>query len=124
MKTKRHRACHEPRRRGGQPGNQNARRHGLYSSVLSPAQTCQLANLLNRGNQDPALVTLRLKLLSALKTAPSNRRVFMEASKILSKWYQSKFSVNKKNRVAFKACIRAILKEIVQKNDFNETNCI
>ena len=27
-----------PRRRGAQPGNQNARKHGFYSSTLSPEQ--------------------------------------------------------------------------------------
>jgi uncharacterized protein YjcR len=102
------------RKRGGQPGNQNARKHGLYSSTLSPAQICQLSNLLNSGGQDPVLVALRLKLMSALKSAPDNRRVFMEVSKILSKWYQSKYAINKKDRAIFKALVRILLNEIMQ----------
>jgi hypothetical protein len=102
------------RKRGGQSGNHNARKHGLYSSTLSPTQMCELTNVLNTGGQDPALIALRLKLASALKSAPNNRRVFMEASKILYKWYVAKYGVNQKDKTIFKAFIRAMLQEIME----------
>ena len=38
MKPKRKKACPEQRRRGGQPGNQNARKHGFYSSKFNQAE--------------------------------------------------------------------------------------
>ncbi|MDD5339495.1 MAG: hypothetical protein PHG35_08890 [Dehalococcoidales bacterium] len=102
------------RRKGGQPGNQNARKHGLYSSVLSPAQMLELTNALNAGGQDPALIALRIKLTSALKSAPNNRRLFMEASKILYKWYASKFGINQKDKAVFKMAVRTILQEMLE----------
>ena len=102
------------RKRGGQPGNQNARRHGLYSSRLSADQICQLANALNAGGQDQVLIALRIKLVSALKTAPDNRRVLMEASKILSKWYLSHYDFGKKDRALFRAFILAAFKKMLQ----------
>jgi uncharacterized protein YjcR len=113
-KIKRKRACPEQRRRGGQPGNQNARKHGLYSSRLSAEQVCELANILNQGDEDPALIALRIKLFSALKSAPDNRRVLMEASKILSKWYLSNYNLGKKDGASFKAFIRAAFKKMIQ----------
>jgi uncharacterized protein YjcR len=106
MNTKRH--------RGGQPGNQNARKHGLYSSTLSPTQMCKLTHILNTDGQDAELVALRIKLVSALKSAPHNRRVLMEVSKVLYKWYIAKYGVNQKDKIIFKYFIRAMLKEIME----------
>ncbi|MBN1692028.1 MAG: hypothetical protein JW845_00555 [Dehalococcoidales bacterium] len=106
------------RRRGGQPGNQNARKHGLYSSRLSVDQLYELANILNRGGEAPALIALRIKLASALKSAPDSRRVLMEASKILSKWYLSNSSLSKKDHALFKSFIRAAFKKIQQNQSF------
>ncbi len=117
-KLKRKRACPEQRRRGGQPGNQNARKHGLYSSRLSVDQLCELANILNSGGRDPALIALRIKLGAALKSAPDNRRVLMEASRILYKWFHANISLDKKDNALFKAFIRAALKAVQQNQTF------
>ena len=35
------------RKRGGQKGNRNARKHGFYSGTLSPAETRDLWNITN-----------------------------------------------------------------------------
>jgi hypothetical protein len=35
------------RKRGGQKGNGNARKHGFYSGTLGPAETRQLWNITN-----------------------------------------------------------------------------
>lgn len=103
------------RQRGGQPGNQNARKHGLYSARLSLEQVCEIANILNAGGGNPELIALRLKLASALRCAPENRRVFMEASKILYKWYLSGNDLGKPARSCFRAFIRGTLK-VIQEN--------
>ena len=98
------------RKRGGQPGNQNARKHGLYSSTLSAGQVCELSNRLNAGGRDPGLIALRIKMASALKSAPNSYRVFMEASKILSKWYLSNANLGRKDNAFLKTFVRGILK--------------
>jgi hypothetical protein len=111
------------RQRGAQPGNQNARKHGLYSSNLTVNQLCQFWNVLNLGGVEPELVAIRIKLNSALRSAPGNRRVLMEASKLLAKWYRSKHRLNIKDNVYFKKYVRSILEAIKQKSIyFNETN--
>ena len=111
------------RKRGGQPGNQNARKHGLYSSNLTVNQLCEFRNLLNLGGVAPELFALRIKLESVLRQAPANRRVLMEASKLLAKWYRSKYRLNRKDNVDFKKYIRSVLEAIIQKStDFNRTN--
>ena len=111
------------RKRGGQPGNQNARKHGFYSSNLTADQLCEFWNTLNLGGAEPELVALRLKLRVALSSAPGNRRILMEASKLLAKWYHSKYQLNTKDNARFKKYVRSILETIRQKSiDFNETN--
>ena len=111
------------RRRGGQQGNQNARKHGLYSSSLSLPQICQFWNILNLGGVEPELVALRIKLYSALSHAPGNRRILMEASKLLAKWYRSKYRLDRKSNSELKKFVRIILEGIKQKsNVFNGTN--
>jgi len=100
------------RQRGGQPGNQNARKHGLYSARLSLEQVCEIANILNAGGCNPELIALRIKLVSALQSASENRRVFMEASKILYKWYLSGNDLGKQARACFRGFIRGMLKAL------------
>jgi hypothetical protein len=97
------------RSRGGQPGNQNARKHGLYSPRMSPDQVYETVNILNAGGCNPELIALRLKLASALKAAPDNRRVFMEASKILYKWYLSRNDFGRQANAFFKTFIRGVI---------------
>jgi hypothetical protein len=75
------------RKRGGQKGNGNARKHGFYSGTLSPAQTCQLWNITNLEGVDPEIAFIRVKLQSSLQYDPGNRRVIREASRLLVKWY-------------------------------------
>jgi len=43
------------RKRGGQKGNLNARKHGFYSATLSPAETSQLWNITNLEGVDPEI---------------------------------------------------------------------
>jgi len=111
------------RKKGAPRGNQNARKHGLYSSSLSLPQICEFWNILNLGGVEPELVALRIKLGSALRHAPGNRRILMEASKLLAKWYRSKYRLDRKSNSEFKKFVRIILQDIKQKsNDFNGTN--
>src|SRR5207237_693179 len=55
------------RRRGGQPANQNARTHGLYSQYLRPDDAEDMPELVRifGMNQEVALVRLRIRELLA-----------------------------------------------------------
>jgi hypothetical protein len=102
---------HKPKRkRGGQQGNQNARKHGFYSVNLNPREICEFWNIINLGGVEPELVALRIKLYSALRDAPGNRRVLREASHLLVKWYHSKYHFDRKDNAEFKKFVRNILK--------------
>jgi len=111
------------RKRGAQPGNQNARKHGLYSSHLTPDQLCQFWNILNLGGTEPELVAISIKLNAALRYAPGNRRVLKEAAKLLAKWYRAICNLDTEDNAVIKKYIRSIFEAILQKSiDFAETN--
>jgi len=100
------------RKRGGQKGNRNARKHGFYSATLSPAQTSQLWNITNLEGVDPEIALIRVRLQSSLQHDPGNRRVIREASRLLVKWYSANYRLDPTDRNYLKTVVENLL-EIV-----------
>jgi len=82
------------RKRGGQKGNRNARKHGFYSGTLSRAETSQLWDITNLEGVDPEIAFIRVKLQSSFQDDPGNRRVITEASRLLVKWYSENYGLD------------------------------
>jgi hypothetical protein len=100
------------RKRGGQKGNGNARKHGFYSDTLSPAQAQQVWNIINREGVDFEIAAIRVKLQSSLEANPGNRRVIGEASRLLVKWYSQKFGLDSTDRGDLKNIVENILETV------------
>ena len=73
------------RRRGGQPGNQNARTHGFYSTVLNKAER-RIYNATD-GNEglEAEIKLLRTKIKSLVDTQPDNVKLISQALFTLAK---------------------------------------
>jgi len=97
------------RKRGGQKGNRNARKHGFYSATLGPAETCQLWNITNLEGVDPEIAFIRVKLQSSLQHDPGNRRVIREASRLLVKWYSANYRLDPTDRNYLKTVVENLL---------------
>jgi hypothetical protein len=97
------------RRRGGQKGNRNARKHGFYSGTLSPAETSQLWNITNLEGVDPEIALIRVRLQSSLQLDPGNRRVIEEASRLLVKWYSADYGLDATDRSYLKTVVESLL---------------
>ena len=67
------------RRRGGQPGNQNARTHGYYSNNLTLGQCKALRSATFLEETDRDLAVLLLKISSIMTKDPDNYRVLNHA---------------------------------------------
>jgi len=93
------------RKRGGQQGNRNARKHGFYSGTLSPAETRELWSITNQEDIDPEIALIRVKLQSSLERDPGNRRVVREASRLLVKWYSENYGLDSIERNYLKAVV-------------------
>src|SRR4030065_467318 len=65
------------RKRGGQKGNRNARKHGFFSGTLSPAETRQMWNITNLEGVDPEIGLTNIeskptkRIVRTLTTEPS-----------------------------------------------------
>jgi len=97
------------RKRGGQKGNRNARKHGFYSGTLSPAETSQLWNITNLEGVDPEIAFIRVKLQSSLQDDPGNRRVIREASRLIVKWYSGIYRLDPTDRNYLKTVVENLL---------------
>jgi len=107
------------RKRGGQKGNQNARKHGFYSPALSPAETADLWTGINIEGVDPRVALVRVKLLSSLQHDPINRRVLAEASRLLARAYSDMYSLDATDHNFLKTIIDLILESAVAARSAN-----
>lgn len=99
------------RKRGGQRRNQNARKHGFYSSTLSPTELCEFCNLINLKGIAPEIAVLHIKLRSLLQHDPRNHRVLREASNLLSKLYGAKYRLAQEDTYQLNTFIKGILEQ-------------
>jgi hypothetical protein len=97
------------RKRGGQKGNLNARKHGFYSATLSPAQASQLWNITNLEGVDPEIALIRVRLQSSLQHDPGNRRVIREASRLIVKWYSANYGLDATTGSYLKTVVQNLL---------------
>ena len=65
-------------KRGGQPGNQNARKHGFYSKHLSPEQLQDFDDALVINSLDQEIALLRVKLNSILADQKSPPELLLQ----------------------------------------------
>ena len=61
------------RKHCGQKGNQNARKHGFYSSTINPDEMCRLQDIIAQESIDPEIACLRVKLQSLVQYSPDCR---------------------------------------------------
>ncbi len=71
--------------RGGQPGNQNARKHGYYSSVLTREDRAKLKEASDIVGLDDEIALLRARLKSVIEHDPDNIRLISQAASTLAR---------------------------------------
>jgi hypothetical protein len=98
------------KRRGGQPGNHNARTHGFYSHTLLPSEICELISITNKEGLDGRTAVLRIKMKSVYMKSPGNTRVINEALKVLGRWEIEKSHLNSTDAAVLKKGIKAMFR--------------
>lgn len=89
------------RKRGGQKGNQNARKHGFYSGTLEPSQWDEYWHAVTSERVDPQIAFIRIYLRAVLRQRPSNHRALAQAAGLLAKLYASRFGFRGNDRRIF-----------------------
>ena len=75
----------DEKKRGGQPGNQNARTHGFYSRTLTPEQQETLDAAAGLNNLDEEIALMRFKISSIITNDPDNHAALLMAVSLLTK---------------------------------------
>ena len=73
------------RRRGGQPGNQNSRKRGVFDIPLSPQQRYARTAARRDGNLNPRTDRMRIKLAGLLADPHADPAILLRAAKMLSR---------------------------------------
>ncbi len=88
------------KRRGPPLGNQNARKHGFYSSVLSLSQQAFLPRAKTIRSLNNEIGIARVRLASVVSTAPDNVRVLSAAINSLLRLERTKQATRARRRKA------------------------
>jgi hypothetical protein len=73
------------RRRGGQPGNRNACKHGYYSSALTGIDRANLTQAAQIAGLDEEIALLRSRLKALIQRDPDNLHLISEITSALSR---------------------------------------
>jgi len=80
----------QKRKRGAPLGNQNARKHGFYSKVLTPGQEAALKASSVEG-LDREIGIIRMKIMSVLSNDPQNMRALTLAMSSLNRLVRTRY---------------------------------
>ncbi len=100
-----------PRKRGGQPANTNALKHGLYARTLSPGAlvALQIARRLKAHNLDEEIASLRAKLSDL---PPDDILDFTRGLQLLVRAVHTNYRMSPKSRADLTDSVAAVLNSL------------
>jgi hypothetical protein len=101
------------RKTGGQPGNQNARKHGLYSKVLTHEEKCGLKYAAAVDGIDQELAVLRIKFVSLLAKDGQNLQLINRSAETMAKLYRIKYGLSRNDTSILKAAVASVIEEFI-----------
>jgi hypothetical protein len=99
-------------KRGGQPGNQNARKHGFYSPVMDSAQRHRLKEAALVKGLDEEINLLRVKLQSVVEHDPDNVRLILQAAVSLGRLMRTRNKLGEGKEDHLAQAIKNIITDI------------
>lgn len=104
-------AISNKRKKGGQPGNQNARTHGFYSKFLEPGEGRNVEKAAKLDGVDQEIALLRQKIKSLLAKDPHNDSAIMQAFSALNSLVRTKLSLESHQRLKLDKAVEYILRD-------------
>src|SRR3990172_4954183 len=99
-------------KKGAQPGNRNALKHGFYSRVLSQEETLALLQADSLDGLDSEIAILRLKICQLLERDPDNLNLMLRASAILARLLRIKHQLNPQQAKGLQQAVGNVLREV------------
>jgi len=99
-------------KRGAQPGNQNARKHGFYSRALTEAQNLQMDEAGDVQGLDNEIALLRIKLFELAQNHPDRIDLQVQAASAIARLLRTRYQISKDQKNSIKEAIQKVLTEV------------
>jgi hypothetical protein len=101
------------RKTGGQPGNQNARKHGFYSKALTRDEKRGLKHAIGVDGLDEEIAILRVKFRALIAADGQNLHLINQTVETLAKLYHVKYSLSRNDSTKLKEAVASVLEEFI-----------
>lgn len=102
----------EKRKKGAQPGNKNALRHGFYSKALDEAERLSLEEAVEVEGVDEEIALLRYKLAELVGNYPDRIDLQVETASAIARLVRTRYQISKQQKKSLKEAIAKVLTEV------------
>ena len=99
-------------RRGAPKGNQNARKHGFYSRVLTEAQQVELESASRIEGVDQEISFLRVKLKQLADQHPDRLDLQFEAANTIARLIRTHYQITREQKQTLRESIQKVLTDV------------
>ena len=100
------------KKRGAPPGNQRARTHGFYSSVLTEEELLNYIKATKVQGLDSEIALLRVKIQSLVARDPENIKLIIKVINTLGRLVTIKYHISKSDKQGWKKAMENVLKDV------------
>lgn len=100
------------RKPGGQPGNQNARKHGFYSQTITSELEALMLPARQLEGVDLELALARAKVKSIVANDPKNYAVLFDALSVIGRLGATKNRLGKHTSRQFSRALKTVLEDL------------
>jgi len=100
------------RNRGAPKGNQNAKKHGFYSQVLSESEKVQLEQASGIEGLDEEIAILRVKLRQLIDQHPDRLDLHLEAANTIARLIRTRYNITREQKKSLKEAIANVLTDV------------
>jgi len=99
-------------KRGAPKGNQNARKHGFYSRVLTQAQQVELESASHIEGVDQEIAFLRVKLKQLADEHPERLDLQLEAASTIARLIRTHYQISKNQKKTLRESLEKVLTDV------------
>jgi hypothetical protein len=103
---------HTRKKRGAPEGNQNARKHGFYSKVLTDEELRDFRQVTKVEGLDEEIALLRVKIKSIVENDPDNLKLIVKALSTLEKLVRTRYRIGREDRKGLRDAVTTVLRDI------------
>jgi len=100
------------RKKGAQPGNNNAVKHGFYSKALREAERLSLQEAVKVEGVDEEIALLRYTLAELVENYPDRIDLQIETASAISRLVRTRYLLSKEQKKSLKEAIARVLTEV------------